>query len=77
VDLFAWTEAEWLDRTAGSAIRRIGYDCWLRNIAVALGNARTTPDVIAALRQRLADSSAMVKEHVRWALDQHEEKTDV
>lgn len=77
VDLFAWTEAEWLDRTAGSAIRRIGYESWLRNIAVALGNARSTREVIAALRQRLANSSGMVAEHVRWALDQHEEKTDV
>lgn len=76
-DLFAWTEAEWLERTAGSAIRRIGYESWLRNIAVALGNARTAPNVISALRQRLADSSAVVTEHIRWALDQHEEKTDV
>ena len=77
VELFNWSEAEWLEKTAGSAIRRIGYEAWLRNIAVGLGNARTTPDVITALRQRLAHSSDLVAEHVRWALDQHEERTDV
>ena len=77
VELFAWTEAEWLEKTAGSAIRRIGYESWLRNIAVGLGNARTTPDVITTLRKRLDGSSDIVTEHVRWALNQHEEKTDV
>lgn len=70
-ELFAWSEAEWLERTAGSPIRRIGYERWLRNIAVALGNARTTPDVIAALESRLDDASELVAEHVRWALSRH------
>jgi epoxyqueuosine reductase len=71
VDLFAWTEDEFLQRTEGSAIRRIGYECWLRNIAVALGNAPSSNSVIAALQARGAHASALVREHVAWALDQH------
>jgi epoxyqueuosine reductase len=71
VDLFAWSEAEFRARTEGSAIRRIGYDCWLRNIAVALGNAPTTDAVLAALRVRADHPSALVREHVRWALARH------
>ena len=76
-DLFGWSETSWLERTAGSAIRRIGYECWLRNIAVALGNARSTPQVIEALRARLEYDSDMVTEHVQWALAQHEDDKDV
>lgn len=68
VDLFGWTEAEFLARTAGSAIRRIGYECWLRNIAVALGNAAYSEAVVSALHQRTDHPSAMVREHVHWAL---------
>lgn len=71
VDLFAWTEADFLARTEGSAIRRIGYECWLRNIAVALGNAPTTQEVMQALAARQDHPSALVREHVRWALSQH------
>lgn len=71
VDLFNWSEAEFLRFTEGSAIRRIGYECWLRNLAVALGNAPTTPGVIAALRGRAEHSSALVREHVHWALARH------
>ena len=71
VDLFAWDEATFLDRTEGSAIRRIGFERWLRNIAIALGNAATTPEVIAALKNRRGESSALVAEHVEWALAQH------
>ena len=71
VSLFAWSEQEFLERTAGSAIRRIGYECWLRNIAVALGNAPTTRDVIDALRARMEHPSAIVREHTAWALAQH------
>jgi epoxyqueuosine reductase len=71
VELFAWTEAEFLTRTEGSAIRRIGYECWLRNIAVALGNAPGSPTIHAALKARAADPSALVREHVAWALEQH------
>ena len=70
--LFSWTEAEFLKNTEGSAIRRIGYECWLRNLAVALGNGETSPALIEALRARLEHPSELVKEHVRWALEQHQ-----
>jgi len=71
--LFAWTEIEFLQKTEGSAIRRIGHERWLRNIAVALGNAPRSEAVMAALRARQHDPSAMVREHVAWALAQHAE----
>jgi epoxyqueuosine reductase len=71
VGLFAWSETEFLARTAGSAIRRIGHECWLRNIAVALGNAPTSEPVIAALEARRDHESALVREHTAWALAQH------
>ena len=70
-DLFAWDEEEFLRRTEGSAIRRSGHERWLRNIAVALGNAPTTPEVIAALRSRSDHPSPLVREHVAWALARH------
>jgi epoxyqueuosine reductase len=66
--LFGWSEADFLDRTQGSAIRRIGYLRWLRNLAVALGNARSDPAIIAALEGRRDHADAMVREHVGWAL---------
>jgi epoxyqueuosine reductase len=56
---------------AGSAVHRIGHERWLRNIAVGLGNAPTTPEVIAALRARVDDASPLVREHVVWALARH------
>ncbi len=68
LSLFAWSEAEFEHRFAGSAIRRIGYTQWLRNIAVALGNAPRSPEIMAALRARSDDSRALVREHVAWAL---------
>ena len=71
VQLFAWSESEFIERTAGSAIRRAGYIGWLRNIAVALGNARTSPEILAALEARLEFPSALVHEHIVWALAQH------
>lgn len=71
VDLFAWSESEFLSRTEGMAIRRTGYEGWLRNIAVALGNAPTSDAVIAALRTRESDASTLVREHVTWALARH------
>ena len=71
VDLFAWDEAQFLQRTEGSAIRRTGYEGWLRNIAVALGNAATSPQVVAALESRREHPSALVREHVAWALARH------
>jgi epoxyqueuosine reductase len=68
VDLFGWSEAEFNTRTEGSALRRIGYLRWLRNIAVALGNSPGGDAVINALRQRAAHPSQLVREHVAWAL---------
>ena len=75
--LFAWSEEEFLQRTEGSAIRRSGHERWLRNIAVALGNAPTTPEVVAALESRRGISrSPMVREHVAWALRRHRTRPD-
>jgi epoxyqueuosine reductase len=71
VALFAWSEQEWRDRTEGSALRRTGYESWLRNLAVALGNAPALPEVVGALAARAEHPSAVVREHVRWALDRH------
>lgn len=69
--LFAWSEAEFLRHTEGSAIRRIGHERWLRNLAVALGNAlrlQRDPALLQALHARAEDPSALVREHVAWAL---------
>ncbi len=74
IELFAWTEQQFLARTEGSAIRRIGHACWLRNIAVALGNAAHTPLVVAALQSRLQHSDERVREHVIWALAEQADK---
>lgn len=70
-DLFAWSESDFTARMAGSPIYRIGYERWLRNLAVGLGNAPGTPAVIAALRSRSEHPSALVREHVHWALGRH------
>ena len=70
VECFLWSETEFKTKTQGSAIRRIGYECWLRNVAVALGNAPTSTSVINALQQRQDHPSALVREHVNWALAQ-------
>ncbi|MBI1733090.1 MAG: tRNA epoxyqueuosine(34) reductase QueG [Gammaproteobacteria bacterium] len=75
VDLFNWTEDEFLARTEGSPIRRIGYECWLRNIAVALGNGSRSESATAALRSRAEHPSELVREHVRWALSRFEVRT--
>lgn len=71
VELFAWDEAEFKTRLSGNAIYRIGYEQWLRNIAVALGNAANSAGVIAALKRRAAHQSGLVREHVEWALMRH------
>jgi epoxyqueuosine reductase len=72
VELFLWTETEFDERTRGSPIRRIGYERWLRNLAVGLGNAPSSPEVVSALRARADHPSALVREHVHWALSRHE-----
>lgn len=72
-ELFAWDEETFLTRTEGSAIRRIGYLRWLRNIAVALGNAETCSHVLEALNTRRNHSADLVREHVAWAIDRHDQ----
>ena len=72
IELFAWSETQFDERLRGSPIRRIGYSCWLRNIAVALGNAPTTEAVVAALKSRHEHECELVREHVLWALNQHQ-----
>ncbi|MFZ5522494.1 MAG: tRNA epoxyqueuosine(34) reductase QueG [Pseudomonadota bacterium] len=70
LELFKWDEAEFKSKFAGSAIHRIGHAQWLRNIAVALGNAAKSDEVISALRLRAGHESELVREHVEWALMQ-------
>ncbi|MGX8249187.1 hypothetical protein ACWS7J_27675, partial [Escherichia coli] len=70
-ELFLWTEEEFLSRTEGSPLRRAGYERWLRNLAVGLGNAPSTIPVLQALNARREHPSELVREHVEWALDRH------
>jgi epoxyqueuosine reductase len=69
VELFRWTQAQFEERMRGSAIYRIGYERWSRNIAVALGNAPRSPEALRALEHRVEDPSPLVREHVAWALE--------
>ncbi len=71
VVLFGWSEEEFHDKLTGSAIHRIGYECWLRNLAVGLGNAPRSAAITEALRRRLDYPSPLVREHVQWALERH------
>jgi len=71
VELFSWSEADFESRLAGSPIRRIGYERWLRNLAVGLGNAATSSEVLTALASRAGHPSELVREHVSWALARH------
>jgi epoxyqueuosine reductase len=71
VELFSWSEAEFHERLAGSAIHRIGYERWLRNLAVGLGNAPKSAAVLSALKSRAGHSSGVVREHIAWAVGQH------
>ena len=74
IELFGWDEEDFRTNMAGSAIYRIGHEQWLRNIAVGLGNAPTTPEVIVALQRRANHPSPLVREHVVWALAQHQQR---
>ncbi|GHT95911.1 epoxyqueuosine reductase [Betaproteobacteria bacterium] len=74
VELMAWDEADFLERFAGSPIRRIGHQRWLRNIAVALGNGKASRDALTALSARVEHPSAVVREHVGWAIRNLEKK---
>ena len=76
IGLLSWSEEDFLSRTAGSAIHRIGFERWLRNIAVALGNAPASDAVFQALNARLNHPSELVREHVAWALAQHVQSCD-
>jgi epoxyqueuosine reductase len=69
IELFGWSEREFLRHFEGSAVRRIGHHRWLRNVAVALGNAPPSEQVVAALRARLEHPSELVREHVAWAIE--------
>jgi epoxyqueuosine reductase len=69
--LFGWTPAQFEERMRGSPIYRIGFEQWSRNIAVALGNAPTSEEVLRALNARREDASELVREHVAWALERH------
>ncbi|PHS73832.1 MAG: tRNA epoxyqueuosine(34) reductase QueG [Cycloclasticus sp.] len=71
LDVFSWSEEDFLRNTEGSAIRRIGYVSWIRNIAVALGNASYDPDILVALNKRENHPNPIINEHVRWAIEQH------
>jgi epoxyqueuosine reductase len=75
VELFLWDKETYLSRTEGSAIRRIGHERWLRNLAVGLGNGPASNEAIAALRSRSEFPSELVREHVEWALGQLEAKS--
>jgi epoxyqueuosine reductase len=72
VALFAWDETAFERNTRGSAIRRIGHERWLRNVACALGNAASSPEIVAALKTRADHPSVLVREHVAWALGRHQ-----
>ena len=72
VELFSWNKEEFDTRLAGSPIRRIGHEQWLRNLAVGLGNASSSKNISDALKIRYNDDSPLVREHVQWALRQHE-----
>ncbi|MGC1008001.1 tRNA epoxyqueuosine(34) reductase QueG [Pantoea agglomerans] len=75
IDLFQWDEAKFLRITEGSAIRRIGHLRWLRNIAVALGNAPWSPEIVQVLEQRLGESD-LLDEHILWAITQQQQKRE-
>ena len=74
VELFAWSETQFEERTRGSPLRRISHEQWLRNLAVGLGNASSSAEVLAALAARAEHPSALVREHVAWAREQHRER---
>ena len=74
IECYAWSEDEFLRRMEGSAIRRIGYQCWLRNVVIALGNAPRDPHIVDRLKQDYERHTAFVQEHIDWAIEQQENK---
>lgn len=77
LELFSWSETFFLESLQGSPIRRIGFQSWQRNIAVALGNAPFDADIVNALEQKLTTASTMVAEHIQWALSQQNERQSI
>jgi epoxyqueuosine reductase len=75
IELFAWDEQTFLKNTEGSAIRRIGFERWQRNLAVGLGNAAYSDEIVSILQTALNDSTDLVKDHIQWALAQHQDKS--
>jgi epoxyqueuosine reductase len=75
-ELFIWSEEDFLSKTEGSPIRRAGYESWLRNIAIALGNATYSKKILEVLSFRQDSSSAIVKEHVNWAIQEQLRKSN-
>ena len=75
-ELFNWSEDDFLNKTEGSPIRRAGYESWLRNIAIALGNATYSKNILEVLSFRQDSSSAIVKEHVNWAIKEQQRKSN-
>ena len=74
LDCYGWSEKQFLRRMEGSAIRRIGYQCWLRNIVIALGNAAYDPHIVAALRRDYSARSGFIQLHADWAIQQQNQK---
>ena len=70
LSLFNWSELEFNEKTLGSPIKRIGYERWLRNLAVGLGNAPGCPEILESLRERKKESSSLLEEHISWAIDE-------
>jgi epoxyqueuosine reductase len=70
IDCYRWSETEFMQKMEGSAIRRIGYQCWLRNIVIALGNATPNPYIVSTLKQDYAQHSGFIQHHIDWALRQ-------
>lgn len=75
IDCYRWSEADFLRRMEGSAIRRIGYQCWLRNIVVALGNAAPDSHILSVLQQDYEKHSGMVRHHIDWAIERQGQAT--
>ena len=74
LELFNWSESEFQEKTLGSPIRRIGYERWLRNLAIGLGNAPGCSNIVKSLKARMVNSSEMLKEHLHWALEEQNRK---
>ena len=75
MDCYRWSEADFMHKMEGSAIRRIGYQCWLRNIVIALGNAAWDPHIVSILKQDYAQHNGFIQHHIDWAIQQQQDKS--